>query len=319
MNAVAANVITVDFGSAPVLSDFATASVPKCDFAQRLAAEASVATSNVVNSTDKKAGKLRIMSTDRADLFNLNPYLIKIKAGWNSRVIDDPENIRHIDTLARSIAKRNVQVPLTVALEGNDVFVTDGHCRLLATFRAIEVYGAEIKSVPCRAESRFASEADRVLSQIVRNSGKPLTVLEQGAVFVKLIGFGWSVSQIAENIGLGPTRVSQILDLVADASDNIKTLIGEGRVSATVAAQALRDADGDAQVAERTIQSGLVIARASGKARATLKHLAGLSKKPSVKAELFKLVTMKNVVRGKKETIVPNEVWNRLLALAGAI
>jgi len=41
---------------------------------------------------------------------------------------------------------------------------------LAAALRALE-NGAELKSIPVKTEGRYADEADRVFSQIVRNSG----------------------------------------------------------------------------------------------------------------------------------------------------
>jgi ParB-like chromosome segregation protein Spo0J len=266
------NIVAVDFR--PVVVDFAEASTPKGEIAQRLAAEAAEQALKLSEASSKKEGTLRMLSTGRGDLFSVNPYLLKIKNGWNSREMNDPANIEHIDTLARSIAAVGVQQPLTVMLEDDQIFVSDGHCRLFATLRAVEVYGAEIKSVPVRAEGRFATEADRVLSQIVRNSGKPLTVLEQGAVFVKLTNYGWSVAQIAEKAGLTVVRVGQILDLMAGASDAIKALVASGSVSASEAQKIMREDGGDVKAAEKTIKDALDLARAEGKKRATAKHVA---------------------------------------------
>ncbi len=177
---------------------------------------------------------------------------------------------------------------LTVVMKNDRVIVIDGHCRLLATFRAIEVYGAEIKSIPLTVESRLASEADRVLGQVLRNGGKPLTVLEQGAVFAKLIGFGWSEKQIAEKAGLGAVRVSQILDLIADSNDAIRDLVSSGQVSATLAQQTLREADGDADTAQQMLTDARAVARAMGKTRVTKKHVKAASEvvKPSTKTAL---------------------------------
>ena len=263
-----ATVIPVDFR--PVLVDFAAASTPRSEIAQRLAAEASEQSAKLAKG-DKKAGTLRLLSAGRGDLFNLNPYLIAIKEGWNSREAGSQDNLDHVDSLARSIAEIGVQQPLTVVLEGEKAFVTDGHCRLLATFRAIEVYGAEIKSVPVRAESRFTSPADHVLRQLL--TGKALTVVEQGNAFVKLTNFGWTTGQIAAKAGISEVRVTQILDLMAGSSEALKAMVVSGKVAANTVAQALREAGGDVTLAETVLKDAVAVAKKAGKTRATPKHV----------------------------------------------
>jgi hypothetical protein len=271
----ASNVISVDFHSAPVLIDYAQASQPQGEIARRLAAEAAEQSAKLAESPDKKAGTLRMLASGRGDLFHLNPYLVSVKEGWNCRDLSDPENIKHIDDLARSIAEIGVQEALTVVLDGDVVNVTDGHCRLFGTYRAIEVYGAEIKSIPLRAESRLTTPADHILRQLL--NGKPKTPLEMGNAFAKLIGFGWNVKQIAAKSGIGVNRVNQILDLMAGANDGIKELVTTGKVSATTAAQVLRDAAGDATVAEKTLKGAVAVASAAGKTKATGKHVTAVS------------------------------------------
>lgn len=311
----ACNVIPVDFRTSPVVVDFAVASAPKSEIAVRLKAEA-LAQTGKLGSGDKKAGTLRILSAARTDLFNLNPYLIGIKPDWNCRELADPANLDHIDSLARSISKIGVQEALTVVLEGDKVFVTDGHCRLLATFRAIEVYGAEIRSIPLRAETRGSSPADHVLRQLL--SGKQKSVLEQGKAFVKLINFGWTPTEIAAKAGnVGAVRVSQILDLMAHANAAIKAMVANGSISASTAAQALRDANNDAEVAEEALTKALKVAVAAGKTRATAKHVNVASGRVSKTKELATIFSAAEVVTEKKLTTVslPSDDWARVVAL----
>jgi ParB family chromosome partitioning protein len=299
-----------------VITDFSIASTPKSEIAQRLAEEAK-AQSVKLELGDKKAGTLRILSSGRGDLFQINPYLIRIREGWNSREANSPDNIEHVDNLARSIAEIGIQQPLSVMLDGDTVFVTDGHCRLLATFRAIEEYGAEIKSIPVRAENRFATEADRVLSQVVKNSGKPLTVIEMGAVFVKLVGFGWTPAQIAAKVGFKtPARVSQILDLMANSSDSIKSLVASGQVSATLASEVLRENGNHSEEAEQVLSEAVENAKAEGKTKATAKHIAEKASPKAAMKTIFE--SAKTIIEpGEKTTTItmPTEFWEQISKL----
>lgn len=261
--------MSITISTTPVVVDFAVASMPVNEVAQRLAADAAAQRAKLATG-DKKAGTMRLLSTARGDLFQLNPYLIQIKDGWNSREAGSPENMEHVDQLARSIAEIGVQNPLTVVLEGDDAFVTDGHCRLLATFRAIEVYGAEIKSVPVRTESRFASAADHVLRQLL--TGKPLSVVEQGNAFVKLVNLGWNAGDIAKKSGIGELRVNQILDFMADTTDVMKRMVIEGVVSANTVTNVLKDT-GNTADAEEVLVDAVAIAQTEGRTKALPKHV----------------------------------------------
>src|SRR5882757_2418185 len=135
-------------------------------------------------------------SQGSSDVFKIDPRKLFLKPNWNTRD-ESPELEAHIDMLAQSIAEIGVKEPISVRLEDGKLWVINGHCRTLATLRAIEHYKAEIKTVPVIAEDRYANEADLVLQQIVRNSGKPLTTMEQAKVFKKLLDMGWQQAEIS--------------------------------------------------------------------------------------------------------------------------
>ncbi|MEF2073536.1 ParB/RepB/Spo0J family partition protein [Consotaella aegiceratis] len=219
---------------------------------------------------------IKAIALGRSDVFRLDPRHLHVKEGWNSREVDfdptDPEDL----SLAHSIAEVGVKEPLTIVWEDGKAFVTNGHRRRGATLHAIDVLGAEIKSVPAQTEDRYSSEADRVLSQIVRNSGKPLTPFEQSKVFKRLIDFGWSEKEIAAKVGRSEGWVRQLLELQA-APEEVKSLVRTNQVSATLAAKVTREAGPAA--AER-LAKAVETAKAAGKKRATAKHV-----EPQAKAE----------------------------------
>lgn len=235
--------------------DFAHYATPVSTAAQALKSEA-----------DSKPSGLKAMATGRSDLFTLNPYSIIVREGWNSRNMRDPENQEHVDELARSIAAIGVQEPLTVYMDAGKPVLTNGHCRLLATFRAIEHYGAEIRGVPVQTEPRGSDEKDRLLSQVTRNGGKRLTPFEQGKVYKRLIAYGWTEAEIARRTGTQQAQVVKYLELQS-APEPIQNLVATGTVSATLAIQTIRE-QGEAQAAE-TLTAAAETAIARGKRKAT--------------------------------------------------
>lgn len=259
-----------------VETNFDKASQPRSDYARELAAQALGRL-----DMDFSKGFMKTISEGRQEVHKVNPYLLNIREGWNSRE-PSAENQEHIENLARSIAEVGVKEPLRAYVEENTIWLTNGHCRLLAVFHAIEVLGAEIKRIPVIMEDRHASDADRLLTQIVSNSGKPLSQLEQGNVFKRLIDLGWTEAEIAQKSGFASAqRVTQILELYA-APEEVKNMVRRGEVSASQAWKTLKahgEHNTDAAVAELT--EGLEQARAEGKSKVTARFLDSEKEKPT--------------------------------------
>lgn len=219
----------------------------------------------------KKRGH-RDNAEEVAGLYLYDPRKLHVQEGWNSRAVtfspDDEEDI----ALARSIAEVGVKQPLTAFLQGGVAYLTDGHRRLAATLYAMDILGADIKTVPVQSETKLASEADRVLSQLVRNQGKPLAPIEKASVFAKLIGFGWSEAEIAKKVGLTRQRVVDLLTLRAGPQAVVE-MVTAGEVSAGLALETIRAEKGDGAAAAEKLYAGLVKARAEGKSKATAKHV----------------------------------------------
>src|ERR1700733_896674 len=216
----------------------------------------------------KKTG-IASISDGRSDLHKLNPKLIKIKDNWNSRDFDDPTNKSHIEELALSIAEIGVRQPLTVSWENGEAWLSDGECRLRAVMLAIS-RGAEIKTVPVILEDRYSNDADKLFSQIIRNSGKPFSQMEQAKVFKRLVDMGWQQGDIAKKAGVSPARISQILDLLT-MPEPIKQMVVAGQVSASMAVATLKEHNG--AKATQVLQDAVAVAQSEGKDRALPKHV----------------------------------------------
>lgn len=243
-----------------------------------------------------KAVGLKQQAIGRSDLFQMDPRQLHIKEDWNSRDFDTPENKEHVAELAASIAKVGVKQPLTVYVEDGKVFISDGECRLRACRLVIE-NGGELKSVPVRAEDRYADEADRVFSQIVRNGGKQFTPYEQAKTFKRLIDLGWSETDIAERAGKSRVYVVNLLKLKA-APDAVQKLVREGSVSPSLAMESLRT--GRVENLTATVEAAKAAAP-EGKVRVTRK-------------DVVKRDTMVKIVRTEYDRLVSvDAVMNKLL------
>lgn len=230
---------------------------------------------------------LKGISEGRSDIFKVSPASLHVKDGWNSREANDAANIEHIDNLARSIAEIGVKEPLTVYWEAGKAWISDGHCRHAAVLKAIEVYGADIKTIPVKTEDRYSSEPERILSQLVRNSGKPLSSIEQGTVFKRLIDHGWQAKDIAKKVGMSPARISQILEFNT-IPEQIKALVLAGSVSAGMAMDTVKSNEGDKVAATEQLTQAVLVANGQGRKRALPKDMG--ASKPNMKTAISKAV-----------------------------
>jgi len=222
---------------------------------------------------------IKDIAKGRSDLYRVSINDLCVKDGWNSRILDDPENVEHIDMLAKSIAEEGVKQPLTVYMEDGKLYIEDGHCRYFAAQKAISEYGASSDMLlPVRMGDKDASEADRIFGQILRNSGKPLSPLEMATVFKRLVDLGWSDSDIARKAGVTRVYVGHLITLI-EAPKEIIALVRAGLISATLAIETIKEY-GDR--AAELLKAAVALAIEKGKTRATKKHVkeaAGEGKK----------------------------------------
>jgi ParB/RepB/Spo0J family partition protein len=215
---------------------------------------------------------IKDIANGRSDLYRVDPNLIQIKEGWNSREGTDPANAAHVAELAASIREVGVKKPLVCYMENEVVYVTDGHCRLQAVMHLIEE-GVEIKTVPVMVEDRHANEADRIFSQIVHNAGKPLTSLEQAKVFKRLVDLGWAQKDIASKAGITGGRVSQLLELLILPAILQKYII-EGKASANMVLQLYKKHKMNIDETIMELNGAVKVAEESGRKRAMPKDTA---------------------------------------------
>ena len=197
-----------------------------------------------------------------------------IKDGFNVR-IDTPESMEELHSLAKSIAARGILEPLTVFAEDDGTaYVENGHRRMMAVEIANAEYGADIKTVPARFESKFVSEIDRTENLLVRASGKPLTMLEQAEVVKRLLTFGRTEEAIADHCVCSITHIKNLVILAA-ASDKTRDMVINGTISATNAVESIRKFGAKA---EEVLVEALTMVDDSKKQKVTRKQLGKKNK-----------------------------------------
>jgi len=210
---------------------------------------------------------IKELSVGRTDLYMLKPETIQIKDDLNIR-IDTPELQEHIRQLATSIASIGVKQPLTVYMENDIPILTDGFCRLSAIKLANNM-GAEIVSVPVRLEAKYANDADKTESLLTRNSGKPLTLLEQAGVVKKLLAYGKVEESIAGNTGYSISHIKNLI-LLSSATTSVREMVVNNLVSASNAIESIRKFGAKA---DEALIEAVKIVESGGKKKITQKQL----------------------------------------------
>jgi ParB/RepB/Spo0J family partition protein len=205
--------------------------------------------------------RLRDLKQSARDQLMIDPRIIVVEDGFNCRDYTLQENREHLDELKKSIRANGTLVPLLVRWDAatKSAVLIDGECRLRANLELI-AEGAEILAVPT-IQVAGGNEAERLLTSITANTGKPLSKWELGTAFQRLYRFGWEPETIATKTGYRQTFITEAMEL-ADAPIEIKKLLSARAVTPSLALDELR-ANGAAAV--QTLQAMASQRKVSGK------------------------------------------------------
>lgn len=246
-------------------------------------------------------------SKGRVEDYLVDPREIVIIDGWNSR-----DDYGDIDSLKQSIIENGLRKPLKGYFKDNQFILTDGHRRFKAIMAAI-AEGHDIKTVRFTCESKYANDAEKILTQIIDNDGKPLTPLEQAKTFRKLFNFGWSEEEIAKRTAKSVQTVVNYLELLA-APTEVHQMIASGEVSSTLASTVIRE-NGDSAV--EILTEAVETAKSEGKVKATAKHIKNTTDKPKLKVIVKQIFGngFEESRDGKVIVSVPTELYEQLMSL----
>ncbi|WP_070085868.1 MULTISPECIES: ParB N-terminal domain-containing protein [unclassified Pseudomonas] len=219
----------------------------------------------------------------RADAMKVQLEDLHEEPGFNLRTEGEALEAS-INSLAEFVAAGGQIPPLEVRprAEGG-VWLVDGHRRRRALLK-LDAEG-RLPRTPNKERPEVleawvpviafeGSDADRVARIITSQENEKLSPLELAEGYKRLRAFGWSVEQIAAKVSKTRQHVEQVLT-VGNANTDVQNLVAAGHVSATTAAQVVRE-HGDS--AGKLLGAELLKAQASGKKRVT----AGSMKGPSI-------------------------------------
>lgn len=169
--------------------------------------------------------------TKKSDYMLVDPRNIIVEDGFN--VEGRTDNVDgDITDLMKSILGVGLLEPLSAfKVRGEDKYVlTDGHRRFAAINMALAA-GHEIPYVKVMPSS--SNQEDRLFALVITGIGKkPLTPLEEGETYKRLVALHYKPKEIAEKVGKSVPHVYNLLKL-ADAPKQVKNAITANEISGT--------------------------------------------------------------------------------------
>lgn len=167
--------------------------------------------------------------------FRVDPNLIEFEPGFNLRE-DNEETAAHVDRLYKAMKEGAYVPPVDVQIVGEKIIARDGHCRTKAGKRLRE----EMPEYTLECRQLRGNDADAILHMLGTGSGsKPLTPLEQGKGYLRLINMGMKTADIAAKLGITRVTVDNGLTL-AEAPMEVQQMVAAGEVSSTTARAAIK-------------------------------------------------------------------------------
>lgn len=213
----------------------------------------------------------KVKGVQKTTNFQVDPKLLEVEDGFNARPID----WEHVQAMMESVLAGSVLPPIFVRVDGGRVIVVDGHHRLAAMLKLIE-QGHDIRRMDC-IQFR-GNDVDRIALMLTSAQGKPLTPLEAGLQYKKLVSMLLTPKEIAAKVGKTDQHVRDML-MLANANSDVHRMIQDGSIAAKTALQFIREYGGDAGV---KIKEKLKDAQGVGKKKVTAKTAGKKKKQTSI-------------------------------------
>ncbi|MBX8556975.1 hypothetical protein K5D56_25590 [Pseudomonas cichorii] len=231
-------------------------------------------------------GEVPIDKFGSSDLWNIDPRVIEVIPGYNTRV----KNAKYKERVLRM--KQNMMVvgfkkdsPLSViVVEETDgrlaIKLKRGHQRLEAVMGAI-AEGKSFDTVPCIIVKDDVSEEDLTADLIISNNGEPLNAYETAIVCKRMSRwYPDNHAKIAEKLGLWPSQVTDYL-LLINGPVEISNYVCDDVIAFTLAVELLKEHGPKALV---IIEQSLARSKAAGKTKLMPRFVPGKVIKKAVTA-----------------------------------
>ena len=190
-------------------------------------------------------------------------YIVPVKElyvepGYNVRDIDQ----EHVNEFRDAFIAGEFIHPLVVKVTELGIKVMDGHHRYYGALAATEA-GHEVLRLECK--DFVGSEADQIAFMVTSSQGKPLSAIERGMAYRRLVNQGWTNSEIAKKVKRSPADVDLHLQLT-ECDEKIIGMVKSGQLAATTAVAMTKEHGADAG---RFAEDKLEKVKSEGRAKIT--------------------------------------------------
>jgi ParB-like chromosome segregation protein Spo0J len=222
----------------------------------------------------KVAAESKIEGVKKETIFQVDPFIVEVEPGFNRPLSRD-----HIESIKMSLRSGAELDPIWVRVhrtaDTSRIVMVDGEHRLWAVRELVEDFRAGReggREIPLMSAKEFkGSDADRIAHLLTSAQGLSIAPLDLGIQYKRLLSLHWTRQQIAERVGKSITHVDECI-MLAEANTDVQQAVRKDEVSASLAAEILREHGDDAG---KVIQQELVKAKSSGKSKVTRAGMKG--------------------------------------------
>lgn len=202
----------------------------------------------------KQATKKGDNEVSTSKMYHIPVNLIDVEDGFNTRLAYGNQKF---EELRESIRSNGVKVPIRVIPNPKSkgrYLLRAGHRRM----KAVEVLlkaGVEIRKVPAIITHKETPE-EALLDTISSNDGKPLENIEIGLTCERLVGYGWSVKEIAEKTGYSENKIYFCLSLTKTPK-KYHRMMAECLIQDSLVVKVFRHYKDDPEKAEKELEKSI--------------------------------------------------------------
>lgn len=181
-----------------------------------------------------------------------------VEPGFNVREIDQ----EHVAEFRDAFIAGEYIPPLAVQVTERGIKIIDGHHRYYGAIAATEA-GRPILRIECK--DFVGSDADRIAFMVTSSQGKPLSAIERGMAYRRLINQGWTNAEIAKKVKRSSSDVDLHLQLT-ECDERIIAMVKSGQIAATTAVAMSKE---HGHEASRVAEEKLEKAKSEGREKIT--------------------------------------------------
>lgn len=235
-------------------------------------------------SKEKAISGVDAKRVDRV-IYSIDPDKLTVLPDFNPRIETEAlrARVRYIaDSIkANGFYQHKPIACIVLKQNGQDIIVPyDGHTRLKGA-KLARSEGYLLETVYICVAPAGTTQEDVTTGFVTNNTDCRLEPMEIGFICKRMQGFGLDNTTIAKRLGFSVAYIGQLFELIG-ADRKIRDLVNDGKISATLAVDTIRN---EGESAVKVLTEAVEVAQSQGKDKATKKHLKATDKAPKASVD----------------------------------